>query len=130
MIDFTHQDFRNILSAEFSKSRIHNLFLRFSHHPISYISSSVSIIMRHRLRVSTIIPLSKIKTSSAITAKDGYTAVPPCFKPKPALSEVPTYFRQLTYALRHKLIVFTFTMPSVVHLTVCVLPASQYPGSL
>ena len=35
------------------------------------------------------------------TVKDGYhSAVPPCFRENSALSEVPTYLRQLTYAPR------------------------------
>ena len=54
--------------------------------------------------------------------------VPPCFV-SPHSHGIPTYSRQLTYALRHGILApCTFPMPSAVHLRNSVLPGSHLSG--
>ena len=54
--------------------------------------------------------------------------VPPCFV-SPHSHGIPTYSRQLTYALRHGILApCAFPMPSAVHLRNSVLPGSHLSG--
>ena len=63
----------------------------------------------------------------------GHLALHPALLPVTQLYGILSYSRHVTYALRYgilKINTISLTIPSVVHLTDCILPVLSTPGSL
>ena len=85
----------------------------------------------HRLIVSICFPFRELKNVPDKIVKDGYFRGATLFQGlTPALCEIPAYLRQLTYALRRRLLGNPFTAPSAVHLIIFSLPRLPVSASI
>ena len=81
----------------------------------------------HRLIVSICFPFRELKNVPDKIVKDGYFRGATLFQGlTPALCEIPAYLRQLTYALRRRLLGNPFTAPSAVHLIISPCECINY----